>query len=535
MDKIFTAYDIAKANSIKGDFIDRLHSRYTVVFFFLITIIVVLKQNNGDAIICWFPNQLSGDQVSYARQLCWVNNTYYYPAEKDADLFPENLKYVIKYYQFIIFILFAQALLFYFPTLIWRGVVSDSAGYINKLLDQVEKNKVASVIHDELKKNKMVRRSPRRVRSPASQRMPPLEKQKEAEAEGEEHEKEHEAENGEHKLLVDTKIIDETNENQELENEHSSLYFPADYKDKFKTDFRSLMQLERSRSKLKQTNQPDVHIEDDENVSEQPKFGYESRQASRFSRGISKLSNLSKKKILSFMKPSRGVKHLAKSYLLLKLLNLLNVIVQIFFLRFIFGAQFWLYGIEVVTKLIKNKDPFELSTQFPIITFCDYFVHQNLRQVHFYSVQCLLSINVLIEKFYVLIWFWLAILLVVTLINLLSWTFEIILFGKVSFLKKYIQIKRKMIQAEESNARIDDLLLKSINTNSMDEEKSVKRVRLQTDVRDLDRDLIIKFYETSLGIDGYVMLHIIKSVAGDIVFMEMLYELWVDFEKEKYQ
>ena len=92
-----------------------------------------------------------------------------------------------------------------------------------------------------------------------------------------------------------------------------------------------------------------------------------------------------------------------------------------------------------------------------------------------------------------------------------------------------------MIQAEEINARIDDLLLKSINTNSMDEEKSVKRVRLQTDVRDLDRDLIIKFYETSLGIDGYVMLHIIKSVAGDIVFMEMLYELWVDFEKEKYQ
>ena len=92
-----------------------------------------------------------------------------------------------------------------------------------------------------------------------------------------------------------------------------------------------------------------------------------------------------------------------------------------------------------------------------------------------------------------------------------------------------------MIQAEESNDRIDDLLLKSINNNSMDEEKSVKRVRLQTDIRDLDRDLIIKFYETSLGIDGYVMLHIIKSVAGDIVFMEMLYELWIDFEKEKYQ
>ena len=29
--------------------------------------------------------------------------------------------------------------------------------------------------------------------------------------------------------------------------------------------------------------------------------------------------------------------------------------------------------------------------------------------------------------------------------------------------------------------------------------------------------------------DGYIMLHIIKSVAGDIVFMELLYEIWMDF------
>jgi hypothetical protein len=142
---------------------------------------------------------------------------------------------------------------------------------------------------------------------------------------------------------------------------------------------------------------------------------------------------------------------------------------------------------------------------------------------------------VLIEKFYVLIWFWLAVLLVVTLINLLSWIFEILLSGKISFLKKYIKIKRKMIQVEETNNKSDDLLLKSVNMNSMDEERSVKRVRIQTEMLDLDRDLLISFYEKSLGIDGYVMLHIIKSVAGDIVFMEMLYELWIDFEKEKKQ
>ena len=38
-----------------------------------------------------------------------------------------------------------------------------------------------------------------------------------------------------------------------------------------------------------------------------------------------------------------------------------------------------------------------------------------------------------------------------------------------------------------------------------------------------------KFQRKYLESDGYVMLHIIKSVAGDIVFMELLYEIWLDF------
>ena len=74
MDKIFSAYDIAKAKTIKGDFIDRLHSNYTVIFLFASCILIGFRQYDGKAITCWLPNQFSKEQVEYTLQLCWTNN-----------------------------------------------------------------------------------------------------------------------------------------------------------------------------------------------------------------------------------------------------------------------------------------------------------------------------------------------------------------------------------------------------------------------------------------------------------------------------
>jgi hypothetical protein len=125
---------------MKKDFIDQLHSKYTVTLLFVICILVGLRQyDDAGSIICWLPAFFSDDQAAYAHQLCWVNSTYYYPTVHDADLFPETLKHTIPYYQFILFILFGQALLFYLPSFLWNTLVSDSAGYIKKVLDQIEK------------------------------------------------------------------------------------------------------------------------------------------------------------------------------------------------------------------------------------------------------------------------------------------------------------------------------------------------------------------------------------------------------------
>jgi hypothetical protein len=495
MDKIISAYDIAKSNTIKGDFIDRLHSKYTVIFLFSTCILVGLRQYDKKAIACWLPNQFSDEQTAYTHQLCWVNNTYYYPSEKDADLFPETLKHVIPYYQFILFLLLAQSVLFYFPTLIWRSTVNDSAGYINKLLDQVEKSKIASVINDASKQNEASKNNDLNQKLHSKSLLKTISEKEEA------------------LIINDDSMNSQDSSSQDFKNPS---FLSSDYTEKFKHDFKTLLFVERTNSK---SGKKYSAYEDDQEKASVLKKQESANTKKRFHFNRSQFSQMSKKKIISFMKPKIGVKNLAKSYLLLKFLNLLNVFLQIVMLHFIFGAEFYKYGLDFLSKLMTQQDPYELSTQFPILTFCDFYVHQNMRQIHWNTVQCILSINILIEKIYVIIWFWLVLLLVVTFFNLFSWIFEIILPGRIEFLFKYINIRIKMLNN-----------VNNLNGNSIDlNARKTRQVANDQIISYVTKENLKKFQNKYLSNDGYIMLHIIKSVAGDIVFMELLYEIWMDF------
>jgi hypothetical protein len=152
---ILGAYRDAKENAIRGDFIDRLHSKHTVVLIVAIIMLIGFKQYSEDMIRCWLPEHLNGKQGRYAHQLCWVNSTYHFPGIEDADRFPESDKFKVKYYQFILFILAGQVLLFMVPTYIWNKVSASSGGYIKKLLDQTERSaNIAKILENEKKRIK---------------------------------------------------------------------------------------------------------------------------------------------------------------------------------------------------------------------------------------------------------------------------------------------------------------------------------------------------------------------------------------------
>lgn len=58
------------------------------------------------------------------------------------------------------------------------------------------------------------------------------------------------------------------------------------------------------------------------------------------------------------------------------------------------------------------------SELFPRLTLCDFQIRE-LGEQHFYTVECLLTINIFIEKMYFFIWIWLTILFVLTLFDII--------------------------------------------------------------------------------------------------------------------
>lgn len=535
MDQIFEAYDTKKVRTIKGDFIDRLHSQYTVTLLFVICILVGLRQYDDGTIVCWLPGYFSGDQGDYAHELCWVNNTYYYPSVSDADMFPESLKHVIPYYQFILFILFGQAMLFYAPSFIWNTLVSDSAGYIKKVLDQVERadlvKKSIETFKGELISNGASRKAKFRRNRDKFEKSGPVDE-----------------------IVIEEEVIDQ--DKIDDVNAQSTHLLSKEFTDSVKStvnfvrtgSIRPLFERKRDIKEAQNNNNKQLRgsISSEQSTDPSQKYGltklvevkedpsrsrhlqdqrvlhFDERPPSQHQQHNSFTQSVrarAKHRIISFMKPVRGVQHLAAQYMFLKFLNLGNVITQISLLHWIFGAEFYQYGYDFMFRVVVDRDPFTLARQFPLITFCDFYVHQNLRQIYWHSTQCILSINVYIEKFYVIIWFWMFFLLIATIFNIGSWIHEIYISEKYLFIKKYIEIKERMLK-QDFNER------QRLRGNTS-KHVPVKDHELAL----LDDNEVQLFQKKYLGNDGFVMLHMIKNVVGDIMFIELLHELWIDFKR----
>jgi len=65
------------------------------------------------------PAQFTGSHVEYANQMCWLSKTYYLPWNEKVPNANDPIKTHISYYQWVPFILLTQALMFYFPSVVW--------------------------------------------------------------------------------------------------------------------------------------------------------------------------------------------------------------------------------------------------------------------------------------------------------------------------------------------------------------------------------------------------------------------------------
>ncbi|GAB6024554.1 hypothetical protein CHUAL_009707 [Chamberlinius hualienensis] len=102
----------------------------------------------------------------------------------------------------------------------------------------------------------------------------------------------------------------------------------------------------------------------------------------------------------------------AYTYFLCEVLNLVNVIGQIFLTNIFLGGEFTTYGLEVIK--LSNTDQYNRTDSmikiFPRVTKCIFHRFGLSGSIEKHDILCVLPVNVINEKIFIFLWFWFLIL-----------------------------------------------------------------------------------------------------------------------------
>ena len=200
-------------------------------------------------------------------------------------------------------------------------------------------------------------------------------------------------------------------------------------------------------------------------------------------------------------------RHLSSFIVLLftfvKLLFLINSLVQIFLLNAFLGNDYHLFGFEVIDKFARGLDWGE-SKRFPRVTLCDFHIRE-IGIVHRYTVQCVLPINLFNEKIFLILWFWILLLAAFNLGDFISWLLRII---RVDNRSAYVQRKLAMNNLSKDS---DD------NSTNIGQNKSE------------DKRLGKIFVRDYLQEDGCFALRLLARNGQDIIVGEIIDQLYKQF------
>lgn len=176
-------------------------------------------------------------------------------------------------------------------------------------------------------------------------------------------------------------------------------------------------------------------------------------------------------------------------YLFVRVLYLTNLILQIIFLQYFLSyhdVNYLRYGFEIFSTLFSGYSLPE-SRLFPRITLCDFQIRE-LGERHYYTVECILVINIFIEKMYFLLWIWFWLLLIITIIDTFRLIYRVLLrHSRNVFITQHL-----------------DLIVKS-------------RIQRETEFR---------YFLRYFPIDNLFALSIIASNSNSIIVAEILDELF---------
>ncbi|XP_018025213.1 innexin unc-9 isoform X2 [Hyalella azteca] len=129
-------------------------------------------------------------------------------------------------------------------------------------------------------------------------------------------------------------------------------------------------------------------------------------------------------------------------YMLIKLLYVVNIIVQYFLLTVFLGEGYLYHGLEILEKLVQKKE-WWTSPRFPLQTLCQVRAAQQ-GALRTYTCQCVLPINLFNEKIFSFVWFFFATLLPITIYSGLIWVWRTLTCSRIAFIHYYLWRTRRI-------------------------------------------------------------------------------------------
>lgn len=104
-------------------------------------------------------------------------------------------------------------------------------------------------------------------------------------------------------------------------------------------------------------------------------------------------------------------------YIIIKIIYLINVVIQLVFLNMFVGGSLKAYGLQSVLNIVSKGYPWSLKDHFPGTILCNLEIHTDDINVQKYTIQCDMPANKFIEKVFIIMWIWLVFITTMTSSN----------------------------------------------------------------------------------------------------------------------
>ena len=170
------------------------------------------------------------------------------------------------------------------------------------------------------------------------------------------------------------------------------------------------------------------------------------------------------------------------------------------------------YGWTVLSQWVQGED-WTTAGLFPRVTYCDLSERILGNQLRHYTMQCVLSINMINEKFFTFLWWWVLLVTLISAFSLISWCDRVFFpFSRYNFISSYLESAPEWQTGEEK---------------SLIEEVTPDRRATRLKQR------VYAFVYSFLGQDGVFLLRLVAWNSGVGVTSALAATLYNEYRKVK--